>query len=55
MTTVFFPYYLNGELETEICNWVGENTTVARLSDDAKTIEFEDEELAIYFRLKFGI
>jgi len=52
MIKVKFPMDVSGALEKEICAWVKEH---AQLGDPADHILFEDEELAIYFRLRFGI
>lgn len=52
MITVPFPVDVSGELEKKICAWVKE---YARFGDTTFIIEFDDEELALYFRLRFGI
>ena len=52
MITISFPVDVRGELEKKICAWVKE---YARFGDTTFIIEFEDEELATYFRLKFGL
>lgn len=52
MITVPFPISISGKLEKEIAAWVGEH---ARFGYTSFLIEFDDEELATYFRLKFGL
>jgi len=52
MITVPFPVNISGELEKQICAWVGEH---ARFGATTFIIEFDDEELATIFKLKFGL
>ena len=52
MIKVPFPMDVSGALEKEICKWVLENAMLGVTGDH---ILFEDEELAIYFRLRFGL
>jgi len=52
MIIVPFPINISGNLERQICAWVKEH---ARFGYTSFIIEFDDEELATYFKLKFGI
>jgi hypothetical protein len=52
MITVPFPVDISGKREKEISAWVGQH---ARFGPTSLLIEFDDEELALYFRLKFGL
>jgi hypothetical protein len=52
MITVPFPVSISGELEKQICVWVKEH---ARFGYTSFIIEFDDEELATVFKLRFGI
>jgi hypothetical protein len=52
MIKVAFPVDINGEREKEICVWVN---AYARFGNTTFIIEFDDEELATYFKLRFGL
>ena len=52
MIEVYFSPDITGKLEKEICAWIREH---AEFGDTAFTIKFDDEELALYFKLKFGL
>lgn len=52
MIRVPFSVGISGELEKQICAWVKEH---ARFGYTTFIIEFDDEELATLFKLKFGI
>ncbi len=51
---LYFPLEITGVREMEICYWIG-NCPTAKVSDSRPFIEFDDEETALLFRLKFGI
>lgn len=55
MIRVPFPIGIGGDLEDAVCIWVGETCGAAILGEHADVVEFEDEELALLFRLKFGL
>jgi hypothetical protein len=56
MIMVLFPLEINGQLENDICNWLSENAEHIQMGgDNDDLIIFEDAELAIYFKLKFGL
>lgn len=55
MISIPFPFTIVYDKEVDICEWIGENSEHASLSKDYKSIEIDNEELAIYFRLKFGL
>jgi hypothetical protein len=56
MITVLFPIEINGQLENDICDWLSENAEHIQMGGDYDDfIIFEDAELAIYFKLKFGL
>jgi hypothetical protein len=46
---------IGGEKEMEICAWIGDHAFDAKLSQLAQYVEFEDEELALIFRIIFGL
>jgi hypothetical protein len=52
MIKIPFPMDVSGQLEKDICKWVRE---YAILGNPADHILIEDEELALYFRLRFGL
>ena len=52
MIIVPFPMDITGQLEQDICDWVEEN---AELNELGNAVIFEDGELALYFRLRFGL
>jgi hypothetical protein len=55
MIRVPFPIGTPSELEDRICVWVGENSDVAALSEHTDFVEIKDDELALWFRLRFGL
>ncbi len=56
MTLVPFPSYICGDLEMNICYWIDKNEETVRLNEiNPYLIEFDDDELATYFRITFGL
>lgn len=54
MIRIALPIGVIDDREKEICRWMA-FAEGARFSKCFSYIEFEDEELASYFRLRFGV
>jgi hypothetical protein len=58
MITVPFPLYIDSTIEKSIYKWMDEmdlDKHTIHIGTNISTIEFEDEEDAIAFRLRFGL
>lgn len=55
MIQIPFTMNIDGKREMEICSWIGDHAHEVKLSRLAQYIVFEDEGLALVFKIMFGL